>query len=79
MAADDAVPMTLAEKLDAAQTGEEFGGVLVGLFSALEQARDEDDEPVECGDYFVKWKRFCTEPGGHDGRHRCGEISWDDE
>ena len=35
-------PMTLAEQLDAAETGEEFGQVLMGLFSFLEKARDEE-------------------------------------
>lgn len=35
-------PKTLAERLDAAQSGEEFGAVLHGLFGALEKARDED-------------------------------------
>lgn len=33
---------TLPEALDAAQTGEEFGQVLRGLFVALEQARDQE-------------------------------------
>ncbi len=35
---------TLAEALDAAQTGEEFGAVLGGLFAALERAKDEEGE-----------------------------------
>ena len=35
---------TVAEKLDAAQTGEEFGQVLQGLFGALEKAKDEERE-----------------------------------
>ena len=34
---------TLPEALDAAQTGEEFGQVLQGLFSFLEKARDEEE------------------------------------
>jgi hypothetical protein len=72
-------PKTLAEQLDAAQTGEEFGGVLMGLFGYLEQARDEPDEPAECGDYFDKWKRFCTEPEGHEGLHRNACVSWEDQ
>jgi hypothetical protein len=33
-------PKTLAEQLDATESGEEFGAVLMGLFSALE-ANDE--------------------------------------
>ena len=33
---------TLAEQLDAAETGEEFGQVLMGLFSFLEKSRDEE-------------------------------------
>lgn len=37
-------PRTVAEQLDCAQSGEEFGQVLQGLFSTLEQARDETDE-----------------------------------
>lgn len=43
-------PKTIAEKLDAAQTGEEFAGVLGGLFASLERARnaelEADDGPV---------------------------------
>jgi hypothetical protein len=34
------VPKTLAEQLDAAQSGEEFGVVIQGLFGRLEKARD---------------------------------------
>ena len=30
--------MTVAEKLDAAQTGDEFGAVIMGLFGSLENA-----------------------------------------
>lgn len=37
-------PKTIAEKLDAAQDGEQFGAVLKQLFHALERARDELDE-----------------------------------
>ena len=37
-------PKTLAEALDAAQTGEEFMGVLQGLFTFLEQAKDEEPQ-----------------------------------
>lgn len=33
---------TLPEALDAAQTGEEFGQVLQGLFGFLERAKDEE-------------------------------------
>lgn len=33
---------TLPEALDAAQTGEEFGRVLQGLFGFLERAKDEE-------------------------------------
>jgi hypothetical protein len=33
-------PRTLAEQLDATESGEEFGAVLMGLFAALEA----DDE-----------------------------------
>jgi len=39
---DGADPRTLAEHLDAARTGEEFGAVVMGLFSALEGKIDED-------------------------------------
>lgn len=34
-------PKTVAEQLDAAQTGEQFGQVVLGLFATLEQAMDE--------------------------------------
>lgn len=37
-------PKTIAEKLDAAQDGQQFGAVLNQLFSALEKAKDEVDE-----------------------------------
>lgn len=36
-------PKTIAEQLDAAQSGEEFGQVLNSLFNALAVARDEDE------------------------------------
>jgi hypothetical protein len=36
-------PKTIAEQLDAAQSGEEFGQVLMGLFDTLAHARDEDE------------------------------------
>ena len=32
-------PKTIPEQLDAAETGEEFGRVLSGLFAALDKAR----------------------------------------
>lgn len=38
-----AEPKTVAERLDAARDGEEFGAVLMGLFAALDRARDEAD------------------------------------
>lgn len=44
MSADTTKPKTIAEQLDAAQNGEEFGRVLMGLFSALDEARAEPDE-----------------------------------
>lgn len=34
-------PVTLAEALDEAKNGEEFGQALQGLFSFLEKQRDE--------------------------------------
>ena len=37
-------PKTVAEQLDAARNGSEFGAVLSGLFAALERARDEEDD-----------------------------------
>lgn len=37
------VPKTLAERLDAAEDGDQFGAVLKGLFGALERARDADE------------------------------------
>lgn len=39
-----AEPKTVAEKLDAAQDGQEFAAVLNGLFTALERARDNEEE-----------------------------------
>ena len=36
-------PKTVAELLDAAQDGQEFGVVLQGLFGALEKAIDDDE------------------------------------
>ena len=44
MSNDETVPRTLAEQLDAAKDGTEFGEVLMRLFSALERAREVDDE-----------------------------------
>ena len=35
-------PKTVAEQLDAAQTGEEFGAVVMGLFTALEKAMEDE-------------------------------------
>lgn len=37
---------TIAEQLDAAENGEQFGRVLTGFFAALDKARweQEDDE-----------------------------------
>lgn len=35
-------PMTIAEQLDAAQTGEEFGNVILGLFGHLDQMRSAE-------------------------------------
>ena len=37
-------PKTLAEQLDAATTGAEFGAVLQGLFATLEQQMDDGDD-----------------------------------
>lgn len=41
MSARDAEPATLAEHLDAAADGAEFGRVLMGLFAALERGMDD--------------------------------------
>jgi hypothetical protein len=35
-------PKTLAEALDATQTGEEFGQVILGLFTTLERLADDE-------------------------------------
>lgn len=35
---------TLPEQLDAAETGEQFGQVLMGFFAAVDKARDNDDD-----------------------------------
>lgn len=41
-------PKTITERrLDAAQSGEEFGQVLNDLFGALERARDEEQDSHE--------------------------------
>ena len=37
-------PKTVAEQLDAAKDGEEFGQVLMGFFAAMDKARDEAGE-----------------------------------
>jgi hypothetical protein len=37
-------PRTLAEHLDAAADGDEFGRVVMELFSTLERRMDDDDE-----------------------------------
>lgn len=37
-------PKTIPEKLDAAQTGAEFGDVLMGFFAAVAKARDEAEQ-----------------------------------
>jgi len=37
-------PKTVAEQLDAAQNGQQFGQVLNNLFKALEQQMDGDDD-----------------------------------
>jgi hypothetical protein len=35
-------PKTVPEMLDAAQTGEEFGNVILGMFKTLERMQDDD-------------------------------------
>lgn len=40
-------PKTIPEKLDAAQTGDEFAAVLVAILDGLERARDAEEEPNE--------------------------------
>lgn len=35
-------PKTIAEQLDAAESGEEFGRVLLGLFASLEKHSDDE-------------------------------------
>lgn len=37
-------PKTIPEQLDAAQSGSDFGDVILGLFRGLAKARDEADE-----------------------------------
>ena len=34
---------TLAEQLDAAETGEQFGAVIQGLFGFLERVKDDEE------------------------------------
>lgn len=36
-------PRTIAERLDAAESGEQFRKVLSGFFTALDQARQEEE------------------------------------
>lgn len=43
----DQQPKTVAEQLDAARTGEEFGQVVMGLFSTLEKAMDDERDQDE--------------------------------
>jgi hypothetical protein len=40
-------PKTVPEMLDAAQTGEEFGNVVLGIFKSLEKLQDDlgDENP----------------------------------
>lgn len=40
--ADMSDPKTLAEQLDAARNGEEFGQVIQGLFRTVERQMDDD-------------------------------------
>lgn len=35
-------PLTVAEQLDNAQTGEEFGNVILGLFTQLDKMRNAE-------------------------------------
>lgn len=35
--------MTFPERLDAAENGEQFAAVIMGLFSALEQAMEDEE------------------------------------
>lgn len=37
-------PKTVPEMFDAAQNGEEFGAVFLGMFRTLESMMDEDDD-----------------------------------
>ncbi len=48
MSADKKPTRTVAEALDAAQTGEEFGGVLWRLFAAADAARDKAEADWRC-------------------------------
>lgn len=42
MVSKDFEPLTVAEQLDAAESGEEFGNVILGLFRTLDKARDDE-------------------------------------
>ena len=44
MTAPDPRPITVAEQLDAARSGEEFTQVIQNLFGALQTAMDEEDQ-----------------------------------
>ncbi len=51
---------TIAEQLDAAESGAEFGQVLQGLFGTLERARDDEiDGCVDCAE------GTCEQSAGH--------------
>lgn len=44
------VPKTLAERLDAAQDGDQFGAVLMGLFGSLEKQMDAPKKHIRYWD-----------------------------
>lgn len=50
------------------------------LFVSHQFTRCECAEYTEtCDSVLAKWKRSCTLPQGHEGRHRECEVSWTDE
>jgi hypothetical protein len=61
-------PRTLAEQLDATQSGAEFGNVLMGLFTALEEARDEECFAISPNG------RLCERQPPHKGLHRAEPV-----
>ena len=57
-------PKTIAEQLDAAETGEEFGQVITGFFALREIGKDDAGDLVGQGRYVINIE-MTREHGGH--------------